>query len=60
MELKPLYYWKSAKDGADGARFKELNVMDCMECGCCQYICSSKIQLLNCIRAGKQAVREMK
>ena len=59
MELKPLYFAKYAA-AADGQTFKDLKVMDCMECGCCQYICSSKIQLLNCIRIGKQAVRGMK
>ena len=39
---------------------KERNVMDCIECRCCEYICSSKIPLVTKIKAGKQAVREMK
>ena len=39
---------------------KERKIMDCMECRCCEYICSSKIPLVSLIRAGKNAVRGMK
>ena len=39
---------------------KEKNVMDCIECRCCEYICSSKIPLVAKIKAGKTAVRGMK
>jgi len=35
-------------------------VMDCVECGCCQYICPSKIPLVHWIRLGKNAVTSMK
>ena len=59
MELKPLYFAKLGGTG-DGAALKALNIMDCMECGCCQYICSSKIPIVDCIKAGKQTVRGMK
>ena len=59
MELKPLLDAKyAAKE--DWATVKSLNVMDCMECRCCEYICPSKIPLLYSIRAGKAAVRGMK
>ena len=59
MELKPLLYPKyAAKE--DWQTVKSLNVMDCMECRCCEYICPSKIPLLFSIRAGKAAVRGMK
>ena len=57
MELKPLYF---AKLVGDAAALKEKNIMDCMECRCCEYICSSKIPLVNLIRIGKNAVRGMK
>ena len=57
MELKPLHF---AKYQGDAAKLKELNIMDCMECRCCEYICSSKIPLVGLIKAGKLAVREMK
>ena len=57
MELKPLYF---AQLLDDPAALKEKNIMDCMECRCCEYICSSKIPLVNLIKLGKNAVRGMK
>ena len=57
MELKPLYY---AKLVGDPQALKDLNIMDCMECRCCEYICSSKIPLVTMIKMGKNAVRGMK
>ena len=57
MELKPLYF---AKLATDPVALKEKNIMDCMECRCCEYICSSKIPLVNLIQIGKLAVRGMK
>lgn len=59
MDLKPLYFSKYADEG-NWAGVKEMNVMDCVECRCCEYICSSKIPLVSKIKAGKAAVREMK
>ena len=57
MELKPLHF---AKLLGDPAALKSYNIMDCMECRCCEYICSSKIPLVNLIKIGKNAVRGMK
>ena len=57
MELKPLYY---AKLVTEPAELKARNIMDCMECRCCEYICSSKIPLVTLIKMGKNAVRGMK
>ena len=59
MELKPLYFHKYFET-QNWAGFKAESVMDCMECRCCEYICSSKIPLVSKIKAGKAAVREMK
>ena len=59
MELKPLYFAKYA-DTENWEGMKAQNVMDCMECRCCEYICSSKIPLVAKIKAGKNAVRGMK
>ena len=59
MELKPLYYAKFA-DAENWTAMKEYNVMDCLECRSCEYICSSKIPLVSKIKAGKNAVRGMK
>lgn len=59
MELSPLYFAKFA-DNEDWQGCKDMNVMDCIECRCCEYICSSKIPLVTKIKAGKNAVRGMK
>ena len=59
MELSPLYFVKYAKE-ENWQGMKDMNVMDCVECRCCQYICSSKIPIINSIKAGKNAVRGMK
>ena len=59
MELSPLYFAKYADEG-NWQGCKEKNIMDCLECRCCEYICSSKIPLVTKIKAGKAAVRGMK
>ncbi len=59
MELKPLRFAKYADEG-NWEGMKQQNVMDCVECRSCEYICSSKIPLVSKIKAGKAAVREMK
>lgn len=45
MELSPLYFAKFA-DQKNWQGMKDKNVMDCIECRCCEYICSSKIPLV--------------
>ena len=57
MELKPLHFAKLVNDPQ---ALKDLSIMDCMECRCCEYICSSKIPLVTMIKMGKNAVRGMK
>ena len=59
MELEPLHFAKLA-NSQDWVGMKAHNVMDCMECRCCEVICSSKIPLVSKIKAGKAAVRELK
>ena len=59
MELKPLYFAKYA-DEQNWQGMLEKNVRDCIECRCCEYICSSKIPLVTKIKAGKKAIMEMK
>jgi electron transport complex protein RnfC len=59
MELKPLYFTKYA--GIQNWQgFKDQAVMDCIECKCCETICSSKIPIVRMIKIGKQAIREGK
>ncbi|MBR3353892.1 MAG: electron transport complex subunit RsxC [Oscillospiraceae bacterium] len=59
MELEPLYFAKYHDEG-NWQGMLEMNVLDCLECRCCEYICSSKIPLVDKIKAGKSAIREMK
>lgn len=59
MELSPLYFAKFA-DEQNWQGMKDKNVMDCVECRSCEFICSSKIPLVSKIKAGKNAIREMK
>ena len=59
MELEPLYFAKYLDQG-NIQGLKDMNIMDCMECRCCEYICSSKIPLLTKIKQGKTAVRGLK
>ena len=59
MELSPLYFAKFA-DEQNWQGMKDMNVMDCVECRSCEFICSSKIPLVSKIKAGKNAIREMK
>lgn len=59
MELTPLYFAKLA-DEKDWVGMRDKNVLDCVECRCCDYICSSKIPIVSKIKAGKNAIREMK
>ncbi|HOK81072.1 MAG TPA: electron transport complex subunit RsxC, partial [bacterium] len=53
MELYPLYY---AYYGTRKMWEKcvEYGVKNCIECGCCQYICSSKIALVDLIKQAKR------
>ena len=59
MELTPLYFSKYA-DEKNWQAMSDRNLMDCIECRSCEYICSSKIPLLSKIKAGKSAIRGMK
>ena len=57
MELLPLYYpIYAGEENVDG--LIEKAVTDCIECGCCEYICSSKIPLRMSIRYGKRVLAE--
>lgn len=57
MHLQPLYLYRYTKAG----NLKELDrfhLMDCIECGCCSYICAGKLPLVEQIRKGKQLWKE--
>ena len=56
MELKPLHFFKLV-GAQDWQGCKDMAIMDCMECRCCEYICSSKLPLVTMIKMGKNGVR---
>jgi electron transport complex protein RnfC len=58
MELFPLYYVKYAET-SDGQGFRDKSVRDCMECGCCEFICSAKLPIRDTIKLGKKVLAEM-
>jgi electron transport complex protein RnfC len=41
----------------DVSALRDHNVMDCIECGCCSYVCPSKRYLVQSIRWGKLLVK---
>ena len=59
MELKPLHYFKLV-GAQDWEGCRDMAIMDCMECRCCEYICSSKLPLVTMIKMGKNGVRGLK
>ena len=58
MHLQPLYLYQGEEDG-QADMLTRFFVMDCIECGCCSYICPSEIPLVKKIRDGKQRIREV-
>ena len=57
MNLQPLYmYAYEKKEDVEG--LNRLNVLDCIECGCCAYACPGKLPLVERFRNGKKLVRE--
>ncbi len=57
MELTPHQLWYYVKEKDIGG-LKEYAVYDCIECGCCEYICSAKLPLVGLFKEGKQMLRD--
>ena len=56
MSLMPMQVERAlAADNTD--RLVKLNVLSCMECGCCSYGCPAKRPLVQSMRLAKQKVR---
>lgn len=57
MKLTPLFM----RMNANKRRWDEveaLRVMDCIECGSCNYICPARLPLVQTFRTAKFAIRE--
>ena len=53
----PVLMYKSMQTG-DVEEMKASNLMDCIECGCCAYVCPAAVPLVLGFRAGKQTIRD--
>lgn len=41
-------------------RLNDYNLLDCMECGCCQYVCPAHIPLVHLFKLGKSELQRIK
>ena len=57
MNLMPMFLDKASLTD-DVATLKKYGVMNCLECGCCSYICPAKRPLVQSIKRGKSLVRK--
>ncbi len=56
MGLRPRYLAKTIVN----RRYKDAEkeyIMDCKECGCCQYVCPAKLPLVHSFKVGKSLIR---
>ena len=59
MKLQPLFMYQYEQAGMLEA-LERANVMDCIECGACTYICPGRLHLVQAFRAGKQKINNAK
>ncbi|HOX40080.1 MAG TPA: electron transport complex subunit RsxC [Candidatus Brocadiia bacterium] len=59
MGLEPHRLWRHVKD-ENWEMVEQLGCNDCFDCGCCEYICSSKLPLVAMFKRGKAALRRKK
>lgn len=55
MGLAPVYMNLYAHKKLD-EEYKEIGGLDCVECGCCSYICPARVQLAKTFKATKQKI----
>ncbi len=58
MALEPYFLSKMARK-RNWEALEQNRIIDCIECGCCQFTCPAYIPLLDYIRMGKQTVMGM-
>ena len=56
MRLTPVMITRSLK-AEDMKAAKKFGLLDCIECGCCAFICPANERLVQKIRLGKQKLR---
>ena len=57
MRLSPVLILREMKAG-NYAKAKRFGLMDCIECGCCAFVCPAKVAIVQRIRLGKNVVRQ--
>ncbi len=57
MHLSPALIVRELKAG-NLDKAKSFGLMDCIECGCCAFVCPAKVNLIQRIRLGKGLVRQ--
>ena len=56
MNLQPIYMYMYQQKG-DVEMLQKLNIMDCVECGSCSYICPGRLHLTHAFKTGKAMVQ---
>ena len=57
MHLMPVLMYKALYTGSI-EELNAVNLMDCIECGCCAYTCPAGLPLVLSFRSGKHQIRE--
>ena len=55
MHLQPVFMYQYEQAGML-EELEKANVLDCIECGACTYICPGRLYLVQSFRAGKQKI----
>lgn len=59
MGLQPLQLYRYVNAGMKD-ELERFNLEDCMECGCCSYVCPGRLPLVETFKAGKKLLKEGK
>jgi electron transport complex protein RnfC len=57
MRLNPVLIIRELKSG-NVDKAKRFGLMDCIECGCCAFVCPAHIKIVQRVRLGKNIVRQ--
>lgn len=57
--LQPLQLYRYVNAGMKD-ELERFNLEDCMECGCCSYVCPGRLPLVETFKAGKKLLKEGK
>ena len=57
MHLTPVFLFRAQQRGSIEA-LERGNVLDCIECGSCAYICPAGLELVQSFRTAKKIIRD--